>query len=57
MVTNEDLLMEEDHKFLEEEVHGEVTRYEKLVSMKIPRPQVSWLFCPRTFYEHGMSHI
>lgn len=57
MVMDEDLSTEEDHKMLEEEVREEVSRYGKLVSMKIPRPQVSWLFCPRTFYEHGMSHI
>jgi splicing factor U2AF subunit len=40
MVMDEDLLTEEDHKILEEEVREEVSRYGKLVSMKIPRPQV-----------------
>ncbi len=40
MVTDEDLSTEEDHKMLEEEVREEVSRYGKLVSMKIPRPQV-----------------
>jgi len=39
MVMDEDLVTSEDHKMLEEEVREEVSRYGKLLSMKIPRPQ------------------
>ncbi|KAL9188295.1 hypothetical protein ACHAXT_006673 [Thalassiosira profunda] len=39
MVTDEDIASEEDHKMLEEEVQEEVSKYGKLKSMKIPRPQ------------------
>ena len=40
MVMDEDLATDEDHKMLEEEVREEATKYGKLLSMKIPRPQV-----------------
>ena len=43
MVMDEDLATSEDHKMLEEEVREEVSKYGKLVSMKIPRPQVCLL--------------
>jgi splicing factor U2AF subunit len=45
MVMDEDLATEEDHKMLEEEVREEVSRYGKLVSIKIPRPTVSGFLC------------
>lgn len=48
MVMDEDLLTEEDHKMLVEEVREEVSRFGKLVSMKIPRPQVSGHFVSRS---------
>ena len=44
MVMDEDLATAEDHKMLEEEVREEVSKYGKLLSMKIPRPQVSLPF-------------
>lgn len=39
MVEAEDLATAENHKMLEEEVREEVSKYGKLLSMKIPRPQ------------------
>ena len=44
MVMDVDLATDDDHKMLEEEVREEVSRYGKLISLKIPRPQVSILF-------------
>lgn len=41
MVMDEDLRSEEDRKFLEEEVREEAGKYGKLLSMKIPRHEVS----------------
>jgi len=40
MVTDDDLATDDDHKMLGEEVREEVSRYGKLLSMKIPRPGV-----------------
>jgi RNA recognition motif-containing protein len=40
MVADDDLATDEDHKMLGEEVREEVSRYGKLVSMKVPRPGV-----------------
>ena len=40
MVMDEDLANDEDYSMLEEEVREEVGKYGKLLSMKIPRPQV-----------------
>ncbi|KAL3810175.1 hypothetical protein ACHAXA_001596 [Cyclostephanos tholiformis] len=37
MVMDEDLATDDNHKMLEEEVREEVSRYGKLISMKIPR--------------------
>ena len=37
MVEAEDLATAEDHKMLEEEVREEVSKYGKLLSMKIPK--------------------
>jgi splicing factor U2AF subunit len=37
MVMDEDLATDDDHRMLEEEVREEVSRYGKLISMKIPR--------------------
>ena len=45
MVTDDDLRTEEDRKFLEEEVREEAGKYGKIVSMKIPRQEVSLMFC------------
>mmetsp|Transcript_22800 Transcript_22800/g.37190 ORF Transcript_22800/g.37190 Transcript_22800/m.37190 type:complete len:479 (+) Transcript_22800:3-1439(+) len=39
MVMDEDLANDEDYSMLVEEVHEEVGKYGKLLSMKIPRPQ------------------
>jgi hypothetical protein len=50
MVMDEDLATDDDHKMLEEEVREEVSRYGKLISMKIPRPQVSILFSLSIIY-------
>ncbi len=44
MVMDEDLANDEDYSMLEEEVREEVGKYGKLLSMKIPRPQVR-IFC------------
>jgi splicing factor U2AF subunit len=41
MVMDEDLRTEEDRKFLEEEVREEAGKYGRLISMKIPRHEVS----------------
>jgi splicing factor U2AF subunit len=41
MVMDEDLKTEEDRKFLEEEVREEAGKYGKILSMKIPRHEVS----------------
>lgn len=42
MVMDEDLATSEDHKMLEEEVGEEVSKYGKLLSIKVPRHQVSF---------------
>jgi splicing factor U2AF subunit len=39
MVTDEDIANDEEYSMLEEEVREEVSKYGKLLSMKIPRPQ------------------
>lgn len=46
MVMDEDLASDEDFQMLEEEVREEVSRFGKLLSMKIPRPSVSSLSFP-----------
>ena len=46
MVMDEDLASDEDFKMLEEEVREEVSRFGKLLSMKIPRPIVSLYIIP-----------
>ena len=60
MVMDEDLATTEDHKMLEEEVREEVSKYGKLLSMKIPRPQVSVLFifggCPLLYIRNNCTH-
>lgn len=50
MVMDEDLATDDDHKMLEEEVREEVSRYGKLISMKIPRPQVVYVLSYSIFY-------
>lgn len=40
MVTDEDIANDEEYSMLEEEVREEVGKFGKLLSMKIPRPQV-----------------
>ena len=55
MVLDEDLANDEDYGMLEEEVREEVGKYGKLLSMKIPRPQVcivSLVFC-----KHFLSNL
>jgi len=44
MVTDEDIANDEEYSMLEEEVREEVSKYGKLLSMKIPRPQVCFFF-------------
>jgi len=57
MVMDEDLATDDDHKMLEEEVREEVSRYGKLISMKIPRPQVSILFFSFDVLLYVMRHL
>jgi hypothetical protein len=58
MVMDEDLATDDDHKMLEEEVREEVSRYGKLISMKIPRPQVSIrVFSHSIFLRNVMRHL
>ena len=58
MVMDDDLATDDDHKMLEEEVREEVSRYGKLISMKIPRPQVSIrVFSHSIFLRYVMRHL
>jgi len=57
MVLDEDLTNDEDFGMLEEEVREEVGKYGKLLSMKIPRPQVCTSLVPSCFFSFLLAKI